>query len=103
MSLDFTIDHFNRVRMTAEKRYTAGISTVLSPLGTIMSFETDFVTRLQQLNERALRAGSSMTDLCRRVGIARSTPDRWHKQVPKTVRIVASLEKALKDVEAGRG
>ena len=68
-----------------------------------MSFDKDFLAKLAQIEERAKRAGSSMTDLCRRNGIARSTPDRWRKAIPKTVQIVADLEEVLKEVEAGRG
>ena len=66
-----------------------------------MTYDQEFALRMQHIEARALAAGTTMTELCRLSGIARSTPDRWKTHTPKTVRVVAELEKWLGVKEAG--
>lgn len=67
-----------------------------------MSFKTEFDARIDAIDRRAKAAGTSLTELCRRAGVARSTPDRWRKVTPKTVQIVTDLESHLETIERER-
>lgn len=67
-----------------------------------MSFKTEFDARIDAIDTRAKAAGTSLTELCRRAGVARSTPDRWRKVTPKTVEIVTELEAKLVEIETQR-
>lgn len=60
-----------------------------------MSYESEFKDRLDGLLKRAKDSGVSLSKLCDDVGLARSTPDRWRKEVPKTIRSISELELAL--------
>ncbi|MEY8688405.1 MAG: hypothetical protein AB9M53_00815 [Leptothrix sp. (in: b-proteobacteria)] len=61
-----------------------------------MSYITEFHQRLTDLEKRAQAAGTNLTEICRETKIARSTPDRWRKTVPKTIEAMALLEDAVK-------
>jgi len=67
-----------------------------------MSYELEFQQRLDAIDARAKAAGTSLTELCRKSGTARSTPDRWRKVTPKTVLIVTQLEAELTAIEKAR-
>jgi Cro/C1-type HTH DNA-binding domain len=63
------------------------------------TFESELRSRLNDIKERAAKAGTSLTSLCEATGISRATPDRWLKRAPKTIRLVDELEAALRKVE----
>ena len=67
-----------------------------------MSYENEFKGRLDGLLKRAAAAGTNLSQLCADIGLARSTPDRWRKEVPKTIQAFSELELALKKREAGK-
>jgi transcriptional regulator with XRE-family HTH domain len=52
----------------------------------------------QQIEERAARAGTTITALCRAEGIARSTYERW--RAGKTMPNTRTLTKFLQQLEA---
>jgi len=56
------------------------------------SFQAMFMERLDEIESRAKKVGLTMTDLCRRSGVARATPDRWRSRPPKSVELVDDLE-----------
>lgn len=63
------------------------------------TFTSELQRRLEDIKKRAATAGTSLTSLCEATGISRSTPDRWLKRAPKTIRLVDELEAALRKVE----
>ena len=67
-----------------------------------MTYAKEFQARIDSIDARAKKAGTSITELCRRAKVARSTPDRWRKIVPMTVVIITKLEDELADIEAAR-
>lgn len=56
------------------------------------SFGAIFRGRLKKLEEDARRVGINMTVVCKEAGVGRSTPDRWHRNQPKTVEIIEKME-----------
>lgn len=48
--------------------------------------------RLQSIEARAKAAGSNMTQVCKRTGVARVTFERWMQRAPKSVALVDVLE-----------
>lgn len=63
------------------------------------TFEAVFRARIDDIKERAAKAGTSITGLCEMTGIARATPDRWLAKAPKTIASVDVLEAALVEIE----
>ena len=59
------------------------------------TYAAEFVERLNKLEADALQLGMNTSELCREAGIARSTPDRWRKTIPKTVQVLTALEEAV--------
>lgn len=62
-------------------------------------FSTVFLERLNDVERRALHAGTSLTAVCKGIGISRATPDRWRHEVPRTIEIVDEMERWLDEVE----
>lgn len=58
-------------------------------------FSEYFLAYLENLELRALACGSNLTEICREIGISRSTPDRWRRKVPKTIAILDKMEDFL--------
>lgn len=56
------------------------------------NFREAFYQYLNDIEHRAHAVGLTMTDLCRESGVARATPDRWRKGLPKTIQNVCDLE-----------
>lgn len=59
-------------------------------------FSRVFEDRVRKLEADAHQAGISLTELCRMAKVSRATPDRWRREVPKTITLVEKLEAALK-------
>jgi len=58
-------------------------------------FPKVFHDRLDALELRALAARSNLTEVCRDIGISRSTPDRWRRETPRTIKIIDRMEKRV--------
>lgn len=58
----------------------------------------DYFNIYDSLNSACLEAGTTITDVCRKINISRSTPEVWKKKNPKSLQIVglilAEVEKA---------
>lgn len=63
------------------------------------NFETVFRDKLDEIEERAREAGINMSVICREAGIGRATPDRWKRQIPKTIKLVAEMERVVEERE----
>lgn len=63
------------------------------------NFREVFYRYLDDLERRAHAVGLTLTDLCRESKVARATPDRWRKSLPKTIQNVCDLEAIVKDAE----
>lgn len=64
------------------------------------SFSDSFVERLKAIEARAKAAGSNMTQVCKKTGIARATYERWMHRAPQTVAKVDELEAEVVRLEA---
>ena len=58
-------------------------------------FEKVFRARLKAIEEDARKVGINMTVVCAEAGISRATPDRWNRDVPKTIEIVDAMEQIV--------
>ena len=56
------------------------------------SYADEFLKHLDTLEADIKATGLNMTEVCRRAGVARCTPDRWRSVIPKTVRIITDME-----------
>lgn len=63
------------------------------------SFEAEFNRRVDAIIERASKVGMSVSQLCKRSGAARATPDRWRSNTPLTVRLVDKFESVVAEAE----
>lgn len=63
------------------------------------SFTEDMKSRLESIERRAKAAGSNITQVCKRSGIARPTYERWMQRAPQTVTKVDELEAAVAEIE----
>lgn len=63
-------------------------------------FESEFLDRVRKIEHEALAMGSNITEVCRRAGVARATPDRWRRSTPTTVVLVKKMEETLAEMRA---
>lgn len=63
-------------------------------------FDDLFKDRVSALEARAHAVGLNFTSICKQAEISRATPDRWRKETPKTVKLLAEMEKIVADKEA---
>lgn len=63
------------------------------------TFEGAFKARIENIIDRAAKAGTSLTALCEATEISRATPDRWLAAAPRTIKLVDKLEAALVEAE----
>lgn len=61
--------------------------------------EKETQSTYDKLCARAKKAGTSISELCRRANVDRSTPQRWKDNEPKTLQILNSLEAELDLIE----
>ena len=62
-------------------------------------FQALFYGHLDSLEQRAHAVGLTLTDMCRDADVARATPDRWRKKLPKTIQNVCDLEAVVVKAE----
>lgn len=62
-------------------------------------FEKIFREYLDDIERRALRVGINLTAVSRSVKISRSTPDRWRRAVPRTIKILDEMDQCVIDAE----
>jgi len=63
-------------------------------------FDELFKQRVAELEARAKAVGLNFTSICNQANISRATPDRWRKETPKTVRLLAQMEMIVAEKEA---
>lgn len=56
------------------------------------SYSKGFIRDLNDLERRALLAGTNLTAISKEIKISRSTPDRWRRHPPKTLQILDQIE-----------
>lgn len=66
------------------------------------TFSEDFSGRLADLERRAKAAGSNMTQICKKSGVARATYERWKQRPPQTIAKVDELAAEVAKLEAGQ-
>jgi hypothetical protein len=54
-----------------------------------------FRARINKIDRDAQAAGINMTVVCKEAGISRATPDRWRRDLPKTIKIIDTMEKVV--------
>jgi hypothetical protein len=59
------------------------------------SFGELFLARLQELEEEAKLCGLNMTVICKEAGISRASPDRWRRELPKTILLMETMEEIV--------
>lgn len=60
------------------------------------SFSQAFAEKLKEIERRAKAAGSNMTQVCKKTGVARATYERWNHRAPQTV---AKVDELMAEVE----
>jgi hypothetical protein len=59
-----------------------------------------FQDTLVQIQADATEVGINLTSICRATKISRSTPDRWLRTPPKTILLIAEMQKQITDRRA---
>lgn len=62
-------------------------------------FSETFQQRLNDIERRALLAKTNLTAVCKAVNISRSTPDRWRRRIPRTIKLIERMEKFVAAAE----
>jgi hypothetical protein len=65
-------------------------------------FSTVFLERIDDIERRALHLKTSLTAICKGIGISRATPDRWRHEIPRTIEIIDQMERWLDQMEKSR-
>jgi len=63
-------------------------------------FNHQFNDALDDIERRLHAIGRNFTQLCNETKVSRATPNRWKRQMPKTVDIVARMQQTLVEWEA---
>lgn len=61
------------------------------------SFGDVFLARLDKIVEDAEAAGINLTIVCALAGISRATPDRWRRNLPKTISLIETMEGIIEE------
>lgn len=56
-----------------------------------------FKDAVDQLGADARAAGTNLTAVCREMKISRATPDRWKREVPMTVNLLAQMQNIIRE------
>lgn len=56
------------------------------------SFQQVFLDRLDAIEREANQIGINITVVCAEAGISRANPDRWRRELPKTIQLVHRME-----------
>lgn len=67
------------------------------------SFSQAFADRLEAIETRAKAAGSNVTQICKKTGVARATYERWRHRAPQTIAKVDELEREVERLEREAG
>ncbi|HEX7906736.1 MAG TPA: hypothetical protein VF534_01405 [Paraburkholderia sp.] len=59
-----------------------------------------FRERVDRIEEEAKKVGLNFTSICEIGGISRATPDRWRREMPKTIQLVEQMEQIIADRKA---
>jgi hypothetical protein len=59
-----------------------------------------FLERVNKIEEEAKKVGLNFTSICEIGGISRATPDRWRREMPKTIQLVEQMEQIIADRKA---
>lgn len=51
-----------------------------------------FKEAVSKLETDAKKVGLTITSICRETGVSRATPDRWKREVPTTVQLLARMQ-----------
>jgi hypothetical protein len=78
-----------------------GLTMVQVPAAT--PFSKIFHEKLNDIERRALKIGSNLTAVCREIHISRSTPDRWRRDLPRTIEILEEMDACVSALEKGKG
>ncbi|ATI15722.1 hypothetical protein [Bordetella phage vB_BbrM_PHB04] len=63
-------------------------------------FNQQFTDELDDMERRLHAIGRNFTQLCNETKVSRATPNRWKRQLPKTVAIVAEMQRVVERWEA---
>lgn len=66
------------------------------------TFTAEFERRLDEIETRAKAAGSNITQICKKSGIARATYERWRHRAPQTIAKVDELMAEVESIERAR-
>jgi|GEM_PF-2840361 len=58
-----------------------------------------FIDKLDEVQRRAERIGSNLTDVCREANISRATPNRWRREIPNTLEALVKMEEYVAGLE----
>ena len=56
------------------------------------NFVGTFQAEVAKIESDAKKVGLNMTSVCRELGVSRATPDRWKREIPMTVQLVARMQ-----------
>lgn len=62
-------------------------------------FSKLFHDHLDEIERRALKVKSNLTEVCRDIHISRSTPDRWRRETPRTIKIIDKIDARVTALE----
>lgn len=51
-----------------------------------------FKEAVSKLETDAKKVGLTITSICRETGVSRATPDRWKREAPTTVQLLARMQ-----------
>lgn len=63
------------------------------------TFSEVFKKEIDAIELAALAAGTTLTAVCRDIGISRSTPDRWRREIPRTIAIIEKMRARVAAVQ----
>lgn len=66
----------------------------------VKTFAEELQSRLASIESRAKAAGSNITQVCKKTGIARATYERWCQRAPQSVSKLDELEAEVQRLEA---
>lgn len=62
----------------------------------------EFADRLKNIQKRGKAVGLNLTEICRKVGCSRATPDRWKAKPPQTLVLIDKMEAAVAAAERAK-
>lgn len=86
-------DRLRSVAFYVQHEMSRDMAKEAEAVATDLQFSKVFSARLDNIERRALQLGTSLTAICKGIGISRATPDRWRRQIPRTIEIVDAMEK----------